>query len=220
MRFFPPFSLLSPFLSSGRKRDQWEDTKISKQKTENHLGLGRRVLTGSKDDAGDTVGSVRGESILMTRVWSGWDFVNEILPSPQLQEEDELEMVAHSRLFSYKFSFSLNLWKERMPIYLNAALLAVQPFGSPECLDILNSLRPEGIEFSPIIIVWESHFCVSFRIRGIWRKGSKLPFGWARWICLMVEISLILSLWVGGGSREISISGWGKVMNKRPGPWG
>ena len=26
------------------------------------------------------------------RVWSGWDFVNELLPFPQLQEEDELEM--------------------------------------------------------------------------------------------------------------------------------
>lgn len=39
-----------------------------KQKPENHLGLGRRVLTETKDGAGDTVGFLRGESIVMTRV--------------------------------------------------------------------------------------------------------------------------------------------------------
>lgn len=42
---------------------------MSKQKPENHLGLGRRVLTETRDGAGDDiVGSVRGESIVMTRV--------------------------------------------------------------------------------------------------------------------------------------------------------
>lgn len=50
------------------------------------------------------------------KIYSGRDFANEIFPFPEPQEDDELEMVAHYRLFYSKRFSSFTLWKSRTSI--------------------------------------------------------------------------------------------------------
>lgn len=100
-----------------------------------------------------------------------------MLLSPQLQEEDELEKVAHGRLFWYKCSFSLSLWKESMPIYLNATLLGAHPIGGSECLDILNS-QGHWIETNNNCL--RISFAFKFQIQGHMKK--KKEFQAAIWV--------------------------------------